>query len=536
MTPERNARVAFAGPYFISGMSVLAKARAITDVGNPKALDLGERRYAAVVGSTSAKFITDVLPHAQLIEVSDYDSGVQRVIDGRVDALFADHLVCAVAVWRHPDAGLSTLATPFTVEPLGIALPPDAPLLLNLVENYLDTLDATGLLTTLQGEVAGRRPLARRDALSRHARRAPLASCSPPCLALACRARLAPARRSRPAKPKRTVLMTEYDDARVGRETAVDVKAEMGVLEDPALAAYVDGIGRKLLRGIPLRGFDYQFYVVDMIEPNAFALPGGYIFISRGLLALANNEDELACVIGHEITHAARRHAAAQQALQSRLPPLMMPGSAAKFASYSREMEREADEGGQILCAAAGYDPMGMSTFLTSLAMSTRLRQGYTREPALLRHAPGLGGARGGQRRARARDPLAARSGARRSARRAAARTSTGSRSSSAPRRACSRATASCTRRSASRCASRPAGTSRNTTARSGASQPRGEAIVFLSRRRAAGRGEAGRPRPWVGEAAGAGAHRGRGLEAGQGRRRSTPGAWTRGPPARAAA
>lgn len=150
MTPERNARVAFAGPYFISGMSVLAKAKAITDVGNPKALDLGERRYAAVVGSTSAKFIADVLPHAQLIEVTDYDSGVQRVMDGRVDALFADHLVCAVAVWRHPDAGLSTLATPFTVEPLGIAVPPDAPLLLNLVENYLDTVDATGLLTTFK--------------------------------------------------------------------------------------------------------------------------------------------------------------------------------------------------------------------------------------------------------------------------------------------------------------------------------------------------------------------------------------------------
>jgi len=150
MTPERNARVAFAGPYFISGMSVLAKAKAITDVGNPKALDLAERRYAAVVGSTSAKFIADVLPHAQLVELPDYDTGVQRVIDGRVDALFADHLVCAVAVWRHPEAGLSALATPFTIEPLGIALPPDAPLLLNLVDNYLDTVDATGLLATFK--------------------------------------------------------------------------------------------------------------------------------------------------------------------------------------------------------------------------------------------------------------------------------------------------------------------------------------------------------------------------------------------------
>jgi polar amino acid transport system substrate-binding protein len=146
MTPARNARVAFAGPYFVSGMSLLARSKKITDVQNPAALDLQERRYAAVSGSTSAKFIGDVLPRAQLVAVPDYDSGIQMVIDGKVDALFADHLVCSVAVWRHPNAGLTTLATPFTVEPLGIAVPPDAPLLLNLVQNYLATLDHTGLL------------------------------------------------------------------------------------------------------------------------------------------------------------------------------------------------------------------------------------------------------------------------------------------------------------------------------------------------------------------------------------------------------
>jgi polar amino acid transport system substrate-binding protein len=150
MTPERNARVAFAGPYFVSGMSVLARAKAITDVESPKALDLPERRYAAVAASTSARFIAEHLPQAQRVEVSDYESGVQRVIDGRADALFADHLACAAAVWRHPEAGLSTLATPFTIEPLGIALPPDAPLLLNLVENHLETLDHTGLLASFK--------------------------------------------------------------------------------------------------------------------------------------------------------------------------------------------------------------------------------------------------------------------------------------------------------------------------------------------------------------------------------------------------
>jgi len=193
-----------------------------------------------------------------------------------------------------------------------------------------------------------------------------------------------------PSKARRTVLSTIHDDARVGRESSQDVKAQIGVLDDPAIASYVEGIGRKLLRGLARRGFEYQFYVVDMVEPNAFALPGGYIFISRGLLALANDEDELACVIGHEITHAARRHAAAQQALAKRMPPLAMPvARISTLSAYSREMEREADEGGQILCAAAGYDPMGMSTFLTSLGQAERLTRGYSRAPTFFDTHPG---------------------------------------------------------------------------------------------------------------------------------------------------
>ena len=152
MTPERNARVAFAGPYFVSGMSVLSRSKEITDVENPDALDLPQRRYAAVSASTSARFIRELLPKATLVSVPDYDTGIQMVIDGQVDALFADYLACAVAVWRHPEAGLSTLATPFTVEPFGIAVAPDAPLLLNLVDNYLETLDYTGLLARFKAK------------------------------------------------------------------------------------------------------------------------------------------------------------------------------------------------------------------------------------------------------------------------------------------------------------------------------------------------------------------------------------------------
>ena len=195
----------------------------------------------------------------------------------------------------------------------------------------------------------------------------------------------------KPTGPKkRTVLLTEYDDARVGREASRDVAAEMGILDDPSLNAYVSGIGRKLLRGIPRRSFQYQFSVVDQIEPNAFALPGGYIFISRGLLALANNEDELACVIAHEITHAALRHSAAQQEIARRANPLAMPWlRAANIAAYGRDMERDADKGGQMLAAAAGYDPMGMSTFLRNMGQNERLIIGHARVPTFFDTHPG---------------------------------------------------------------------------------------------------------------------------------------------------
>jgi polar amino acid transport system substrate-binding protein len=152
ITPERNARVAFAGPYFISGKSVLSKSKKIASVESPSALDDPSRTYAALAGSTSEKFVKDVLPQAKLLTTSDYDSAVQMVIDDEVDALVADFPICKVSKMRHPEAGLSALMTPFTVEPLGIALPPGDPLFVNLVENYLTTLENTGMLTQFKAK------------------------------------------------------------------------------------------------------------------------------------------------------------------------------------------------------------------------------------------------------------------------------------------------------------------------------------------------------------------------------------------------
>jgi predicted Zn-dependent protease len=195
---------------------------------------------------------------------------------------------------------------------------------------------------------------------------------------------------SRSSAPRqRTVLLTEADDKRVGKEASTAVAAQMGLYEDPALEAYVSGIGQKLVRGVPRNAFRYQFQIVDQFEPNAFALPGGFIYISRGLLALCNSEDELANVIGHEITHAAHRHAAMQQALAVDGPLAMPWVRAARQASYSRDMERDADRGGQFLAGAAGYDPMALSTFLSSMGQVERLRIGHARLPSFFDTHPG---------------------------------------------------------------------------------------------------------------------------------------------------
>jgi polar amino acid transport system substrate-binding protein len=152
ITPERNARVAFAGPYIVSGKSVLTRAGTITDVASAAALDDPVRTYAALAGSTSERFVEESLPRATLVSTPDYETAVQMVVDGKVDALVADFPFCEFAVLRHPRAGLTSLATPFTIEPLGIALPADDPLLVNLVENYLSTLEHTGILTQLKAK------------------------------------------------------------------------------------------------------------------------------------------------------------------------------------------------------------------------------------------------------------------------------------------------------------------------------------------------------------------------------------------------
>jgi predicted Zn-dependent protease len=182
----------------------------------------------------------------------------------------------------------------------------------------------------------------------------------------------------------------------------------MGLVRDPALEAYVQALGARLAALSPRQDVSYTFHVVDMAEPNAFALPGGHIYVSRGLLALTNSEDELANVIGHEIGHVAARHHARQAARAQQVGILSALGTLAAaalggaeaaqaagqvgqlagatfLASYSRDQERESDEIGQRLAAQGGWNPTGMGTFLNTLGRETTLAAGgQQRYPSFL--------------------------------------------------------------------------------------------------------------------------------------------------------
>ena len=147
MTPQRNMQVAFVGPYLVSGMSMLTKSKTMA-----QAAQGGGDRYrrtcsvAALRGSTAEKFAEDEHAEgAKLMLVDTLDEGVEMVREGKVDALLADHPFCMVSVYRYRD-DLATLDTPFTFEPLGIALPPNDPLLINWTQNALADLDDSGAI------------------------------------------------------------------------------------------------------------------------------------------------------------------------------------------------------------------------------------------------------------------------------------------------------------------------------------------------------------------------------------------------------
>ena len=150
ITPARNARVAFAGPYLISGSSLLTREDLVGELTELSGLNSAERTWAALEGSTGEELILEAFPLAKFVVIENPELAIAQIGRGEFDGLIADLPFVSFQVARNPDLGLATLTAPFTTEPLGIALPPNSPLFANLVQNYLNTLDYTGRLIQMK--------------------------------------------------------------------------------------------------------------------------------------------------------------------------------------------------------------------------------------------------------------------------------------------------------------------------------------------------------------------------------------------------
>lgn len=146
ITPHRNLRVAFVGPYFVSGKSLLSRSEELLAIEAPGELNRPELRIAALAGSTSEDYVRRHLPKARLVPSRSLDAAVQLVVHDEVDALLADLETCHFAALRYAGTGMRSLEKTFTTEPIGIALPPENTHLANLLENYLEALERQGAI------------------------------------------------------------------------------------------------------------------------------------------------------------------------------------------------------------------------------------------------------------------------------------------------------------------------------------------------------------------------------------------------------
>lgn len=150
ITPARNVKVAFVGPYYVSGKSVLTTTATLAAATNVSQLNTPKTVLAALKGSTSQLFVERLIPKATLVVTDNYDQAVAMVLDNRVHALVADHPFCTTSVLRYPNKGLIALTNPLSYEPIGIALPANDALFVNWMQNLLATLEKSGELEVLR--------------------------------------------------------------------------------------------------------------------------------------------------------------------------------------------------------------------------------------------------------------------------------------------------------------------------------------------------------------------------------------------------
>lgn len=191
-------------------------------------------------------------------------------------------------------------------------------------------------------------------------------------------------------------MFSPQQDAQIGHNSAVQVERQMRIVRDSAVTNYVSRIGNELARYAPGPQFQYRFRVVDSPELNAFALPGGYIYLNRGVIENARSEGEIAGVLAHEIAHVALRHGTENaskgqltQAGAGLLGALLgrkmnrntaqivnvagSVGLSALFLKYSRQAETEADIiATQMLARHGRYSPADQVSFFQTIERANR--------------------------------------------------------------------------------------------------------------------------------------------------------------------
>jgi predicted Zn-dependent protease len=194
-------------------------------------------------------------------------------------------------------------------------------------------------------------------------------------------------------------------DIKVGDETAVTIERAIGVYNLQRADSAVKAVGNQLVRQVDKNPYQFTFKILDQEEPNAFALPGGHVYVSRGLLLLVKSQDELAGVLGHEISHVTLRHSAQQR--KKVLPKiLMVPGAIVGsvvgdevgnpllgagrllMSSYSRKQEKEADEHGIAIAARAGYKPIALASILQRIQQVVEAASGEATKFSLMDDHP----------------------------------------------------------------------------------------------------------------------------------------------------
>jgi predicted Zn-dependent protease len=191
-------------------------------------------------------------------------------------------------------------------------------------------------------------------------------------------------------------IASTQEEVTMGAQYASQINRELPIITDPEVTRYITVLGDSIARVADQRNLDWHFYVVDQSEVNAFAVPGGYIYVNRGLIERSATMSELAGVLGHEIGHVTERHsmeqmAKAQQAnLGIGIACILAPqvcnsgvGSAAiqfgaggAFAKFSRDDERDADRVGIDFVMRAGLDPRGIPAMFRTLLAERQSKPG----------------------------------------------------------------------------------------------------------------------------------------------------------------